>query len=285
MLRDVTNTALRYGTFWPGALAQDVYRMNKRRRSTQGARKAKRMRMSSRVAYRPRLRKKMPMRKSSKFARWNKNKRSIPNVRINPGRFFRYNQTLSGTPGATLVFQCLTDIPSASRIQQNIRLKSFDIDMRFMPVTGCIQPTFVRFMLVVQTGTFINPSSTELLGGTSHTDNFINMNTDREGWENRSYPINSLYKVIFAKTLAMAPLLEAGATSVQSNLNAQCAIRQRVKYSKYTQYDDALDNVPLTNNVYMLYWFDDDFRNALSASTTTHRAMGFIKTNYTNVEL
>lgn len=256
------STALRYGTFWPGALAQDVYRMNKRCQSSQAQRAAKRIKMSSRVAYCPRLRKKITLRRSSKFTRWNRNKKSIPNVRINPSHFYRYNLTLVDTPGATLSYQCLTDIPATARIHNNIRIQSFDIDLRFMPVTGAIQPTYIRFMLV-QTGLYVNPSTVELLGGTSHGDNFINMSTDREGWENRSYSLNSLYKVIFSKTLSRAPLLEAGATSVQSKLNAQCAIRQRVKYSKYTQYDDSSDNVPLTNNVFMLYWFDDDFHNAL----------------------
>jgi hypothetical protein len=220
-----------------------------------------------------------------KFQRWNKNKRSIPNVRVNPGRFFRYNLTLSSKPGAAMEVQCLTDIPSANRINNNIRIKNFDIDLRFMPVTGCTSPTWVRFAVVVQTGTYILPNAAELIGGTSHIDNYIDMNTNREGWQNRTYGLNSMYKVIYAKTLMMAPLLEAGASSVQSNLNAQVAIKTRVKYNKYIQFDDSLDNVALTNNVFVMYWFDDDFRNALTASTTTHRVMGDIKTLYTNVEL
>jgi len=163
-------------------------------------------------------------------------------------------------------------------------IKSFDIDLHFMPLDGCIRPTWVRFLIVVQTGKYILPNATELIKGNSHTDNFIDMNTNREGWQNRTYGINAFYKPIFAKTIIMAPLLEAGATSVQSNLNAQCRIRQRVTYRKYIQYDDSADNVADTNNVFFMYWFDDDFRNAATASTTTHRVMGDIKTNYRNTE-
>lgn len=123
-------------------------------------------------------------------------------------------------------------------------IKSFDIDFRFMGVDGCVRPTWVRFALVVQTGPYAFPNATELIGGISHADNFIDMNTNRAGWENRTYPLNPQYKVIYAKTCMMGPLLEAGATSVQSNLNAQqCFIKQRIKYRKYIQFDDAADNV------------------------------------------
>jgi len=55
MLRDITNTALRYGTFWPGALAQDSYRIYKRRRLTQNGRAVKRPRRAYSRAYRPTL--------------------------------------------------------------------------------------------------------------------------------------------------------------------------------------------------------------------------------------
>jgi hypothetical protein len=280
-------TALRYGTFWPGALAQDTYRMYKKRKSSArsgGPLKKRSIRYSR--SYRPRMARKrrMTRKKGGKVRRWERNKRSIPNVRCNPFRFFRYNLTNASKVGASLETSCLTDIPAASRSLNNIMLKSFDIDLHFMPLDGCIRPTWVRFLIVVQTGKYILPNATELIKGTSHTDNFINMNTDREGWQNRTYAVNPFYKPIFAKTIKMAPLLEAGATSVQSNLNAQCRIRQRVTYRKYIQYDDALDNVADTNNVFFMYWFDDDFRNALTASTTTHRVMGDIKTNYRNTE-
>lgn len=220
----------------------------------------------------------------SKFQRWNKNKASIPNTRVKPFRFFRYPIQVAAKPGAALEFQCLTDIPVASRSLNNLLIKSFDIDLRFMPVSGADRPTWVRFALVVQTGTYTAPNASELIHGVSHTDNFIDMSTTNAGWQNRSYALNSVYKVIYAKTLKMAPLLEAGSTSVQSNLNAQCAIKARVKYHKYIQFDDATDNVPLTNNVFMLYWFDDDFRLGGVASTTTHRCLGDITTNYRNTE-
>ncbi len=206
------------------------------------------------------------------------------NVQVNPFRFFRNTCTLASKPGAALEWKCLTDIPSSSRGFNNVKLKSFDIDLKFMPVTGANQPTWLCFAIVVQTGVYADPIATNLIGGLSHSDNYINMSTDREGWMNRTFPLNSLYKVIYAKTLMMAPLLEAGATSVQSNLSAQIAIRQCVKYPKFIQYDSGTDNVPLTNNVFMMYWFDDDFRLATAASTTTHRCIGDIKTNYRNTE-
>ena len=293
MLRDVTNTALRYGTFWPGALAQDTYTMYKRRRRTQSGRPSKRGRMSYSRSYRPRLmgrrarsaRLKFGSRGTkTKFSRWNKNKRSIPNDRVRPFRFFRYPIAVAAKPGAALEVQCLTDIPVASRSLNNILIKSFDIDLRFMPVAGCVQPTWVRFALVVQTGPYVLPNALELIAGTSHTDNYIDMSSTNAGWQNRSYALNSQYKVIFAKTIMMAPLLEAGATSVQSNLNAQCAIKQRVKYNKYIQFDTIGDNVPDANNVFYMYWFDDDFRLATVASTTTHRALGDVVTRYRNTE-
>lgn len=244
--------ALRYGTFWPGALAQDSYNMYKKRRRSQSQRPAKRARTTAtRAAYRPKMRSRMSSKKkgTSKFSRWNKNKRSIPNVQVNPFRFFRNTCTLASKPGAALEWKCLTDIPSASHGFNNVKLKSFDIDLKFMPVTGANQPTWLRFAIVVQTGVYADPIATNLIGGLSHSDNYINMSTDREGWMNRTFPLNSMYKVIYAKTLMMAPLLEAGATSVQSNLSAQIAIRQRVKYPKFIQYDSGTDNVPLTNNV------------------------------------
>ena len=35
--------------------------------------------------------------------------------------------------------------------------------------------------------------------------------------------------------------------------------------------------------MYLLYWFDDDFRQQGVASTTTHKMMGRVITNFTDV--
>jgi len=288
-VRKLLRHGLRYGTFWPGALAQDSIEMyRKRKRSLASNVATKRARTTLRARARmPRRRRRLTRRSRalSKFSRWNFAKKSIPNIRVNPGRFYRYTYTVPNKPGAALETHCLTDIPSGSRVHNNIMLKGFEIQFQFMPVAGCDRPTFLRFAIVVQTGPYVLPSAVELLGGTSHADNFINMSSDRAGWENRSYPLNKQYKVIYAKTLKMGPLLEAGATSVQSNLNAQAFIKTFVKYRKYIQYDDSTDNVAYSNNVFVMFWFDDDFRSPAVASTTTHRAEGYIKTLYRNVEL
>jgi hypothetical protein len=115
--------------------------------------------------------------KSKKFSRWNKNKRSIPNVRVRPFRFFHFPVAVAVKPGAALEDQYLTDIPSASRTFNNVLIKSFDIDLQFMPVDGCFRPTWVRFTIVVQTGTYILPNASELIHGVSHLDNFIDMSS------------------------------------------------------------------------------------------------------------
>ncbi len=133
----------------------------------------------------------------SKFSRWNKNKRSIPNNRVRPFRFFFYPIAVAVKPGASLEVSCLTDIPSASRSLNNVLIKSFDIDLRFMPVDGCFRPTWVRFAIVVQTGPYILPNAAELIAGVSHLDIYIDMSSSREGWQNRTYALNSQYKVIF----------------------------------------------------------------------------------------
>ena len=156
--------------------------MYKRRSRMLNGRAAKRYRRTyTRASYHP----KMCARsgrgrfrpKSKKFSRWNKNKRSIPNVRVRPFRFFRYPVPVAAKPGAALEVQCLTDIPSASRTFNNVLIKSFDIDLQFMPVDGCFRPTWVRFAIVVQTGTYILPNASELIHGVSHLDNFIDMSS------------------------------------------------------------------------------------------------------------
>jgi hypothetical protein len=288
--RAIASTALRYGTFWPGALAYDAYKMYKKRRRSDkgygGNQYHKRKFLRRPRPYRPVMRKRLNTSKkaSNKWSRWKRTIRSIPSTRVKPFRFFRYPLADPSRVGAQLATGCLTDIPFASRTLNNILIKSFDINLQFMPVQGCDRPTFVRFALVVQTGPYSAPTAAQLLHGYSHTNNFIDMGTTQDGWMNRNFAINPNYRVIYAKTLMMAPLLEAGATSVQSNLNAQCRIKQRVNYHKYLQYDDSTETVGEANNVFYMYWFDDDFRIAGVASTTTHRVIGDINTNYRYTE-
>lgn len=285
LAKTVLRQALRYGTFWPGALAVDAYGMYKRKYSRRSiTRPAKRSRMSYTRAYRPMMRRRLRRSKPvGKFARWNKTKRAIPSTHPLPYKTYRYaitNTPATAKPGAAMETHCLTDLPISARELNVVKIKSFDIDLHFMPHTGATRPTWVRFAIVVQTGDYSLPVATNLLSGLTHSDSYINMSSDRDGWMNRTLSLNPLYRVIYAKTLKMAPLLEAGATSVQSNLNAQCNIRQRVKYDKILTYDTNADNVAVANNVFVMFWFDDDYREALTASATTHRFVGHIRTNY-----
>jgi hypothetical protein len=205
----------------------------------------------------------------------------IPNMRVVPFKSYRYvYNNAVGKLGASLEAHCMTDIPFSFRGFNNIRIKSFDINLHIHPEADCVRPTWVRFALVVQTGPYVFPTITNLLHGTTHSDNYIDMSSARDGWQNRTYALNPLYKVIYSKTIMMAPKLEAATTSLQSNLDACCNIKARVKYPKYLQYDTQTDNVGSCNNVFALWWFDDDFRSGGITPTTTHRYLGDIRTNY-----
>ena len=72
----------------------------------------------------------------------------------------------------------------------NICIKSFDVNLSFMPVTGCNRPTFVRFALVVQTAPYSVPGVGELLHGVSHTNNFIDLSSTQDGWILRHNALN-----------------------------------------------------------------------------------------------
>ncbi len=131
--RAIATTALRYGTFWPGALAYDAYNMYKKRRRTDkgGNLYRKRKFLQRPRPYRPVMRKRLNTSKkaSNKWSRWKRTIRSIPSTRVKPFRFFRYPLGNSTFQGAQLSTGCLTDIPIASRSLNNIFVKSFDINL------------------------------------------------------------------------------------------------------------------------------------------------------------
>jgi hypothetical protein len=140
----------------------------------------------------------------------------------------------------------------------------------------------MRAALIVQKGGFSNPGAGtgfEMLKGPTILDNAIDIGIAQAGYTLRDQGINAnQYDVIWAKTLNIGPLLEAAATSIQSNLNAQTEISTYVKYGKNIQFDDPADTNPNGQAVFLIYWFDDVFRAAAAVSATTHAIVGNVKT-------
>lgn len=243
-------------------------------KSTYGAKKYVRRRKTA----------KKGMSTSPQYNRWMKNIQSIPNAVSNMSKYKRFQYTNSvGIGGGELTSQCITDFPQgAQRSDNTVNIKSFDVDLHFTPFQGCIMPTWVRFAVFVQTGKYESPINqvTDFLEGIEVNNSYLNISTAPQGWILRTQPLNPRYKVIYAKTVHMGPLLEAGANTIQSNLEARCHIKQHIVYNKRLAYDTYTDNVASANNVFAAFWFDDDFRLAGAPSSTSFKLVGEIQTNY-----
>ena len=76
----------------------------------------------------------------------------------------------------------------------------------------------------------------------------------------------------------LGPHLEAGAASVQSNLNAQVNVKAYCKYVKNIMFDRSTDTDAEANNVFLIAWADDALRAPAAVNPITYSFKGEIKT-------
>lgn len=224
----------------------------------------------------------------NKILRWNKAKRRIPSPTGLNTKWITTVLNNAAIAGGAMQFQSLTTIPVGTtlvtRTRAIVNIKGFRLALTMRPGSPNTMPTFMRAALIVQKGGFGNPGAGtgfEMLQGPTILDNAIDLGIAQPGFTLRDQPINkNQYDVIWARTVNIGPLLEAAATSIQSNLNAQTEINTYIKYGKNIQFDDPSDTNPNGQAVWLVYWFDDVFRAAAAASTTTHAIVGNIKTYF-----
>jgi hypothetical protein len=115
----------------------------------------------------------------------------------------------------------------------------------------------MRIALVVQRGSQSTPVAADFFSGPTYDDQVLTGPAiANDGLRNFNQPINpSLYATIWEKTVNIGPHLEAGATSVQSNLNAQHDVEGYCRYDKNIMFDSSADSSPESHNVYLVYWF------------------------------
>jgi len=92
------------------------------------------------------------------------------------------------------------------------------------------------------------------------------------------------YATIWEKTVGIGPTLEAAATSVQSNLNAQHDVEGYCSYNKNVMYDASGSSSPEANNVYLVWWFDDALRAAAAANPITYLVKAEVFTYYNELQ-
>lgn len=224
---------------------------------------------------------------TKKIARWNRAKRSIPAWNQISGKQKRQLIAVTASGVATINSLLLTDIPysmgptsQTTRQFNTVRLKGFSINLHVRPDATSATPTFCRMAIIIHRDALTTPvGATEFFTGPTPLDQAVDLALANPGFMNKNQPINpAKYAVIWARTFSMGPHLEAGATSVQSNLNAQINVTAYCKYNKLIGFDTTTQNSPLSHNAHLIWWFDDVLRPAAGAQATTFNTSGEVKT-------
>lgn len=226
-------------------------------------------------------RRRMP---SKKAKLWMKNLRGFPNQVVSSRKIRTQFYNLPSQPVASLAGIPCTGIPSgvtsASRERNNIFIKGFSYDFRVRAGALNSMPTFMRIACVIvpsgvagSVDLFRNPNTLE--------DNSLDLGTANSGYINLVSPLNpNVARVIWSTTKRIGPLLEAGATTIQSNLNAQATVSGYVKFNKKVLYDNDAASVLAADNVFFYVWFDDEFRTAGATSTATFQFVSTTRTYF-----
>lgn len=237
---------------------------------------------------RSRSTKRTPLRKSS---RWNKAKRSIPNAISNNLKVLNAQVNQTGAlicAGAQLnilqMSQITSGTSSITRERNNIFIKGFTYDFYVRAAAICTMPTTMRIACLVQAGSVLTPSSTDLFSSWNNLeDNVLPLSQVNTGWANIMAPINKAkYSVIWSKTIQLGPGQFNAATTVSSHLPAQKFCKGYIKYNKKVMFDTDASTSLTGNNVYFMWWFDDALRDGGIAATTQHNVMGQFRTLFTD---
>ena len=236
------------------------------------------------------MRKRMPMRRSrmssKKTKLWSKNKRMFPSIVNSNTKMKTSSFVLPSVTFADLQPVLLTGIQSgitsSTRERNNIFIKGFHYDFRARAGTLNIMPTYVRMACVICPGPSIGTLGL-LRNVNSLEDNFIDFGNINSGVTNLISPFNpSVAKVIWSTTRRIGPLLEAGATSIQSNLNAQISLSGYIKFNKKVLFDSDTSVQLSNNNIYFVFWLDDEFRNAGSSASASWNCIVNCRTYFTD---